>query len=93
MISDQIIKADQVIAISSGEDARLLRKTALGRGYTFPIIADHYGTISAAYGVKVTPTVAFKNEAGELERVSSGISPLLSYHVRNFLKSHNPSNK
>lgn len=86
LIDQQEIKAESVLAISSFEDERLLRKTALQKKYTFPIIADRSGSLSQAFAVQVTPTFIFKNAAGQMEWIGSGISPLLSMRVKNFLK-------
>lgn len=86
LIDQQEIKAESVLAISSFEDERALRKTALQKKYTFPIIADHHGSLSQAFAIEVTPTFIFKNRQGQMEWIGSGISPLLSLRVRNFLK-------
>lgn len=85
MIDDKKIRSQQIHAISSLEDERLLKKTASKRGYTFPIFADHDGSIARAFNVQAVPTIIYKERGNLIDSISTGISPLLGFKVERFL--------
>ncbi len=86
LIEEGDIDAQSIIAISSREDKNLLLTTAKKRGYTFPIVSDPSGEISDSFGVTAVPTLIYKNNLNQIEKITSGISPLLSFSVKRFLK-------
>lgn len=85
MIGEGEISADSIVAISGFEDEATIDAAAQDRGYTFPIVRDGDGHIGEAFGVNVTPTLVFKACDGTIERMTSGLSPLLGWRVKRFV--------
>lgn len=75
---------DDVLAVSTGEPAELVRQAVLERGYDFPVAADPLGLLAEALGLRGTPTSVLFAESGRIDWLSTGLSPSLEWRVRSF---------
>lgn len=85
LIKDGEIANTSVLAISSFEDVETIQKTILERDYKFMIGIDEKGDASTAFRVQSTPTIMFIDQFHKIKWISSGLSPLLSFRIQNFL--------
>lgn len=85
LVKDRVIKHDQVLAISIGEQADTVRAAVQERGYLFHVATDEQGTAANAFGVRGTPTVIFIDESKKINWMTTGLSPLLGLRARMFL--------
>lgn len=84
------ISPESVIAISSFEDAALLRSEAANRHYTFRIGVDVDGQVARLFGISATPTVVLRSRDNRMVWMTSGISPTLIWRMARFFQSENP---
>ncbi|MDX9730766.1 MAG: TlpA family protein disulfide reductase [Bdellovibrionales bacterium] len=85
MVEAGKIKPDQVLAISVGEEAELVKQVAVEREYRFSVALDPEGRAGAAYGAAVTPTIVLVNADGTIGWMTMGLSPSLELRVASHL--------
>lgn len=73
--------AKRIIAVSIGEPAELVRKTAGERGYKFEVASDEAGEAAVRYKIEGTPTIILKNPGNGIKWMTAGISPSLEMRV------------
>lgn len=90
MIEEGKIPPDSVLAISSQEDTQVIQKVASSRNYRFHLGIDQSGDLVKAFNIVGTPTVIFLDSAQQIEWMTTGLSPLLTWRIEKFLnpKTH-----
>jgi len=78
------VPRERILAISSFEERLLLEKTMQERGYVFRIGLGIDGQIAQAFNVQGTSTLVFLSKDGKIQRISTGLSPLLGFRIKNF---------
>ncbi|MBC7711889.1 MAG: TlpA family protein disulfide reductase [Rhizobacter sp.] len=86
MILDKKIFPNDVLAISSQEDEKLIRETIKKENYFFNVGIDADGSVAKLFQVSGTPTVIFIDENLIINWMTEGISPTLQYRISSFLK-------
>ena len=86
MILNKEIFSNDVIAISSNEDEKLIRETIKKENYLFNVGIDANGNISRAFKVTTTPTVVFIDDKQIINWMTAGISPTLQFRIDSFIK-------
>lgn len=82
MIEAGELKPEKVLAISIDDEAEKARSTWRERGYRFPVVWDENHRLADRFKVEVTPTVIVVSEGEKVSWASSGLSPLLSFRLR-----------
>jgi cytochrome c biogenesis protein CcmG, thiol:disulfide interchange protein DsbE len=85
LVANQSIPRDSVIAISSFEEAGLVRAAAQERGYQFLVALDPTGAMANQFLGNATPTVVFLDELQQVQLITTGISPSLEIRSLQFL--------
>jgi thioredoxin-related protein len=85
MILQKEISAEQVLAISIGEEPGLVEKVSKERNYQFRVAIDADGRVANLFKVRGTPTLIFIDRQANIRWLSSGISPLLGFRLKQFL--------
>lgn len=75
-IDNKELPADQIHAISLGEDPELVRQVSADRKYTFMVYVDTDNLSSRIYNISGTPTIVHLNKDGIVSWIGTGISPL-----------------
>lgn len=86
MVKNSEIDRNSILAISIREDKTTVEREVQKRGYDFLVGFDEDGAVAASYKVEATPTVAFVGSQKTIEWQTAGVSPLLSYRVKSFLR-------
>jgi thioredoxin-related protein len=84
-IAHKEISANNIFAVNMGESKHLVQKTILEREYNFQVVIDDNGLLASRFHVQATPSIAFIDEKGKIEWLSSGLSPTLIYRIKSFL--------
>ena len=84
LVSKGTVSRERILAISSFEERSLLEKTMQERGYVFPIGLDIDGHVAQAFNVQGTPTLVFLSKERKIQRISTGLSPLLEFRIKKF---------
>lgn len=85
LVIEKRISAEDVLAVSMGEEKALVDKVTAERGYQFPVGYDFSGEVAQKFGVQGTPTVVFLNADRTINWFSVGLSPLLKLRLNIFL--------
>jgi peroxiredoxin len=85
LVKEKRIPAEAILAISIQEEKALVDRTAIERGYEFPVGYDFDGKVSQTFAVEGTPTIVFLNEDKTIRWITTGLSPLLKIRLRMFL--------
>ncbi|RZA12574.1 MAG: TlpA family protein disulfide reductase [Proteobacteria bacterium] len=75
-IADKDIPADSVIAVSLGEEPKLVYDEARRREYAFKVYVDQPAASTASLEVSGTPQVYHIDESGKVVYASMGLSPM-----------------
>ncbi len=86
MIQNGEIAAESVLAISIGEDPKLVSSFVNEQKFLFKVAVDQTGQIAALYKVSGTPTILFVGADQKVNWMTTGLSPSLEFRVRSFLK-------
>ena len=87
MMAEGKIKSNQLLAVSIQESAETVTAFLEKNPYQFLIALDESGLIAEKYNVQGTPTIAFLDESGNVDWLTTGLSPTLGLRVQNFLKN------
>ncbi len=85
-IEQHEISPIHIYAINTGESQAVINKVINERKFKIPIIVDESGALSKLFNVNATPTIVFIDESGEINWITSGLSPSLIYRIKKFLK-------
>lgn len=85
MIVDGKIPQDKIIAVSMDTERQTVRNTTLKRQYTFSVVWDSDHSLSSTYKVQGTPTIVVVKENNKVQWATTGLSPLLSLRLQNYL--------
>lgn len=85
MIKSGQISADSVLAVSIGEDAKVVTDVTKARGYLFRVAVDADQTLSTRFRVRGTPTVVFINANRTIEWYTMGTNAGLVQRVQDFI--------
>ena len=86
MIAGGELKPEQVLAISIGETAEVVKSAIAERKYTFPVALDLDGKVAESFKVSGTPTIVFVDEKQVINWLSTGLSPSLGLRLQRFLR-------
>ncbi|MGZ3788514.1 MAG: TlpA family protein disulfide reductase [Bacteriovorax sp.] len=75
-----------IYAVNLGESQDVVNKVIRERKFQIPVVLDNNGELANLLHVKATPTVAFVDDKGTINWISSGLSPSLIYRIKSFLK-------
>lgn len=78
------LKKENVIAISSNEDRKLVAEAVKSRSYTFPVALDPNSRIANQFQVTGTPTTILRDEEGKIAWITTGLSPSLEARILYF---------
>ncbi len=81
------IKSNQLLAVSIQESAATVNAFLEKNPFQFLIALDESGQIAETYSVQGTPTIAFLDEDGKVDWITTGLSPTLEFRVRSFLNN------
>lgn len=81
------IKSNQLLAVSIQESAATVNSYLDKNPFQFLVALDESGQIAEKYNVQGTPTIAFLDESGKVDWITTGLSPTLEFRVKNFLKN------
>lgn len=84
-VKEKKLPADQVLAISIGEQAETVQAAVRERGYKFSVYVDPGGVTAGSYQVRATPTSLFVDRDGKIALFSMGLSPLTFLKAEAFL--------
>lgn len=84
LVSSGVIKSQDVIAISSGEDPELVRTHANKNNYQFTVGLDTTGNIAKLYNVAGTPTLILIDQNGKIDWMTMGLSPSLEVRLSSY---------
>jgi peroxiredoxin len=84
LVFNGTVPRERILAISSFEERSLLEKTLQERGYVFPVGLDIDGQVAQAFNVQGTPTLVFLTKDRKIQRISTGLSPLLDFRIKQF---------
>jgi peroxiredoxin len=84
LVSQGTVRRERILAISSFEERSLLENTVQERGYVFPVGLDTDGRVAQAFNIQGTPTLVFLSKEGTIQRISTGLSPLLEFRIKKF---------
>jgi cytochrome c biogenesis protein CcmG, thiol:disulfide interchange protein DsbE len=76
-----------VIAISIEESLGLVEKTVSDRNYRFQVAIDSNGQIAKLYHVEATPTIVLIDAHHNIQWMSTGLSPSLSFRIEQLFKN------
>lgn len=77
-----------VVAISSYEEAELVKKEAIDRDYRFAIGLDLNGSVAQKFKIAGTPTILFADDKSKIKWITTGLSPSLEIRAEEFLNSN-----
>lgn len=87
MMTEGLIKSNQLIAVSIQESPETVNIFLEKNPFKFTIALDETGLVAEKYNVQGTPTIVFLDEAGNVNWLTTGLSPTLGLRVQNFLKN------
>lgn len=87
-IKKGLFSAENFYAISLGEDSSVVKRFAQNNPLNFPLYVDSIGLARHRFSIYATPSIIFVNEKNEIERFSSGLSPLSAFQANNFLSQN-----
>jgi len=87
MLANGEIKSNELIAINMQETKEQVNLFLESNPWQFLIALDESGKISESYQVTGTPTVIFLDKASKINWITTGLSPLLEFRVKDFLKN------
>ncbi|MDV2989343.1 MAG: TlpA disulfide reductase family protein [Dehalogenimonas sp.] len=77
--------ATNIITIAIRDSQSALTQFMVENAYTFPVLQDKFGTVTAEYDVRFTPTTYFINSYGKIADIKVG--PFANINeLENFLK-------
>lgn len=86
LIEKGSLSAEDVLAISTGEDEETVKAFTKNNSYKFNVALDPRGEAAKTYKVAGTPTLFLINEKAQIEWMTMGISPSLEVRLTQFLK-------
>ena len=86
MMSLGEIKSSELLAINMQEPKQTVVSFLEKHSYQFLVALDEFGVVANSYKVSGTPTVVFLDEKSQINWITTGLSPLLEFRVRNFLR-------
>lgn len=84
-VKNKEIRAEEVIAISVGEEPKLVFAEAEAREYAFAVYADESALSTRSLVVQATPQVYHIDEKAQIAYASMGLSPLSIFRAKYFL--------
>lgn len=87
MMANGEIKSNQFLAINIQESKKVIEQFLEKNQWQFLIALDESGSVSEKYKVTGTPTIVFIDTQGKINWISTGLSPLLEYRIKSFLKN------
>lgn len=84
MIEQNEVSKDLFLAISVGEEWNVVNEFISREKFLFPVALDQSGVVANFYSVKGTPTIVFIDENNQIEWMTMGISPSLSFRIKKF---------
>lgn len=84
MVKQGHLTSEQVIAINFVDDKSQVVEYLKSVPFNFLIALDTRGDVSYKFKVNSTPTIFLFNEDGSVDWATSGISPTLSFRIKNF---------
>ncbi len=86
LMANGIIKSNQLIAINTGETASVVNEFLAKNSWQFKVALDESGETAKKFKVSGTPTVVFLDVKGQMEWITTGLSPSLNFRINRFLK-------
>lgn len=86
LMANGIIKSNELIAINSGETAAVVSEFLVKNPWQFKVALDESGEIAKKFKVSGTPTVVFLDVKGQVEWITTGLSPSLNFRINRFLQ-------
>lgn len=81
------LPASQILAVSLGEEASVVRDHAEKKKYAFPVFADEEGRSGRIFNVHATPTTIHIDKSGKVIWAAAGLHPLSVRKARTLLTS------
>jgi len=88
LIQENQLKAEDVLAISIQEDLKTVLDYTKNKNFKFEVALDESGQVAQLYDVVGTPTLILVDANGIVHWKTSGISPSLSFRVKNFFNQN-----
>lgn len=85
-VKDGELRADQIIAISIGEDPAVVYKEARERDYRFTVLVDPENVSTRSLAVDGTPTTYHLDAEGKIAHASTGASMFPVWRAKSFLQ-------
>lgn len=87
LMANGIIKSNELIAINTGETVSVVNEFLAKNPWQFKVALDESGEAAKKFKVSGTPTVVFLNAKGQVEWITTGLSPSLDFRISRFLKN------
>ena len=85
LMSKGVIKNNELLAISIQENQKTVVDFLNQNNYQFLVALDESGLVAEKYHVSGTPTVVFISDAGQIDWITTGLSPSLEFRIKKFL--------